>query len=102
MTLKASLVSSKSLFCESSSKISVRSEARSFVLLARLTASCFGVPPYRDWEFERDMKDLAALCRGDQEKKRFKFFEERAYALIGRYMWKDEERANNIVKMLRQ
>ena len=49
--------------------------------------------PKEDWEFERDMKDLAALCRGDQEKKRFKFFEERAYALIGRYMWKDEQNA---------
>ena len=48
---------------------------------------------YRDWEFKREMKDLAAFCRGDQEKKRFKFFEERAYALIGRYMWKDEQRA---------
>ena len=49
--------------------------------------------PEEDWEFKRDMKDLAAFCRGDQEKKRFKFFEDRAYYLIGKYMWVDAEGA---------
>ena len=49
--------------------------------------------PEEDWEFKRDMKDLAAFCRGDQEKKRFKFFEDDAYYLIGKYMWVDAERA---------
>lgn len=49
--------------------------------------------PEEDWEFKRDMKDLAAFCRGDQEKRRFKFFEDHAYYLIGKYMWVDAERA---------
>ena len=49
--------------------------------------------PEEDWEFKRDMKDLAAFCRGDQEKKRFKYFEDLAYYLIGKYMWVDAERA---------